>query len=75
MESGKTMLDQQLDISEDALSMVAEEYQESIRALKQCINVLRQWHGPEAFEIYYDHSPEMALVREVLPEYRVPQDG
>lgn len=40
-------------------------------ALEQCICVLRQWHGPEAFEIYYDRSPEMALVRAKLPGYRV----
>jgi len=40
-------------------------------ALKQCIKVLREWHGHDAFEIYYDHSPEMRLVRNVLPGFRV----
>ena len=39
-------------------------------ALKQCIKVLREWHGHDAFEIYYDHSPEMRLVRKVLPGFR-----
>lgn len=41
------------------------------KGLKQCVRVLREWHGPEAFEIYYDHSPEMAQVRKVLPGFRV----
>lgn len=26
-------------------------------ALIKCAKVLRQWHGEEAFDIYYKHSP------------------
>lgn len=40
-------------------------------ALKKCVEVLKMWHGPEAFEIYYDHSPEMAPIRRVLPHFKV----
>jgi len=43
----------------------------ALDALKKCIEVLRLWHGPEAFEIYYDHSPEMKPIRDVLPKFRV----
>jgi len=38
------------------------------QALKQCVNVLKQWHGDDAFDIYFNHSPEMALIREALGE-------
>jgi len=40
------------------------------QALKQCIRVLRMWHGPESFEIYYDNAPEMALIRKAFPDFR-----
>lgn len=40
-------------------------------ALKQCIKVLRDWHGHEAFETYYNNAPEMKLIREALPNYKV----
>ena len=36
-------------------------------ALIQCVLVLKQWHGVEAFEIYYKHSPEMQKIRNILP--------
>lgn len=35
--------------------------------LRQCVRVVRQWHGEEVFETYYRHAPEMRLVREALP--------
>jgi hypothetical protein len=37
-------------------------------ALRQCIKVLKGWHGSEAFEIYYNYSPEMKLIRKALPK-------
>lgn len=37
------------------------------KALVQCALVLRQWHGPVVFDIYYKHSPELRLVRETVP--------
>lgn len=35
-------------------------------ALIAAIRVCRDWHGPEAFDIYYNHSPEMRAVRDVV---------
>ena len=36
------------------------------KALKQCVEVLKFWHGDDAFDLYFNHSPEMALIREAL---------
>lgn len=35
-------------------------------ALVQCVSVAKAWHGEEAFDIYFNHSPEMKLIRELL---------
>lgn len=35
-------------------------------ALEQCVNVAKAWHGDEAFDIYFNHSPEMKPIRELL---------
>jgi hypothetical protein len=43
------------------------ENPKAIPALVQCAKVLRQWHGKEVFDIYYQHAPEMAVVRDELP--------
>ena len=37
-------------------------------ALIQAVEVIKDWHGEEAFDIYYKHSPEMKLIREALLE-------
>lgn len=35
-------------------------------ALRQCVRIAQAWHGDEAFDIYYNHSPEMKPIRELL---------
>ena len=40
------------------------------RALRQCVEVLKGWHGEDMFDIYYNHSPEMKLTREALSDER-----
>ena len=35
-------------------------------ALKTSVNVIKDWHGAATFDIYYDHAPEMKLIRETL---------
>lgn len=36
------------------------------KALQQCVAVAKAWHGDDAFDIYFNHSPEMKLIRDVL---------
>lgn len=31
-------------------------------ALKEAVEVIRSWHGPVAWDIYRDHSPEMKRI-------------
>lgn len=35
-------------------------------ALKTAVNVIKDWNGAATFDIYYDHAPEMKLIRETL---------
>jgi hypothetical protein len=37
-----------------------------IEALEQAVSVIKVWHGPEVFDIYFNHSPEMKLIRDML---------
>jgi len=37
-------------------------------ALVQAVKVIKMWHGDEVFDIYYNCSPEMKLIREALSE-------
>lgn len=34
--------------------------------LCRAVSVIRDWHGEEAFDIYYDSSPEMEPIRKEL---------
>lgn len=36
-------------------------------ALAQAVKVIKMFHGDEVFDIYFHHSPEMKLIREVAP--------
>lgn len=40
-----------------------------INALIDSVRVMRQWHGKEAFDIYFNHAPEMKSVRDTLLAY------
>ena len=42
-----------------------------IVSLIECVKVARAWHGVAAFDIYYNHSPEMRIVRETLAKYGI----
>lgn len=39
------------------------------QALLQAVKVIKQWHGEEVFEIYYNNAPEMGLIRNQLGSY------
>lgn len=39
------------------------EYRKAILA---AVEIIKMWHGPEAFDIYYRASPEMKPIRDVL---------
>ncbi len=36
------------------------------RALVACVAVAKGWHGPVVWDIYYNNSPEMKPIREIL---------
>ena len=40
------------------------------RVMMQTLRVLRQWHGAPAFNIYYDHAPEMLMIRNAMGPYK-----
>lgn len=46
--------------------LVAEAVEEWKAALIACVAVAKAWHGDEVWDIYYNHSPEMAPIRELL---------
>jgi len=56
-----------MDMAGECIKEFAESERQLRDALKQCVAVLRQWHGEEVFDIYYNHAPEMQAVREALP--------
>jgi len=41
-----------------------------LHQLIKAVTIIRQWHGKEAFEIYYNMSPDMKSIRQlVTPDY------
>ncbi len=42
--------------------------------LEAATEVIRQWHGPEAWDIYYDNAPEMAPIRAWIKEWSKSKD-
>jgi hypothetical protein len=37
-----------------------------LEALQKSVEVIRQWHGNEVFDIYYNNAPEMKPIREAI---------
>jgi hypothetical protein len=35
-----------------------------LELLKHAVSVIQAWHGNAAFDIYYNHAPEMKPIRE-----------
>lgn len=57
----------------DAYKDAVEQNMKLRKALEQCVQVLRLWHAmpqkpgdDDAFDLYFNHSPEMKLIRDVL---------
>ena len=46
-----------------------KERDELIAALRACVDIAKSWHGVVAWDIYYDHSPEMKPIRESLVKH------
>jgi len=57
----------------DAYKEAVEQNLKLRKALEQCVRVVRQWHGDDVFDIYFNHSPEMKLVRDVLGKVPEPE--
>ena len=58
-------------------STAHEEILRLRKALEQAVSVIRVWHGmgqkpsdDDAFDIYFNHSPEMKPIRDVLGKMR-----
>lgn len=50
------------------------------KALEQCVRVLRTWHAmpqkpgdDDAFDLYFNHAPEMKPIRDVLGKMPEPE--
>lgn len=70
----------QLDVRDEEVAGMREEIalqrrfknelQEEVKRLRDALErtalVVKDWHGPEAWEIYRDHSPEMKPYREAV---------
>lgn len=54
--------------SRDSQTMIAlhDQVHKLTKALEQCVQVTKAWHGDDAFDLYFNHSPEMKLIRDVL---------
>lgn len=39
---------------------------ELLEALIKSIRVIKQWHGADVFDIYYNNAPEMKPIREAI---------
>lgn len=46
--------------------MIAEAVEEWKAALIACVAVAKAWHGDPVWDIYYNHSPEMKPIRDLL---------
>lgn len=44
-------------------------------ALKKAVEVIKQWHGEEVFDIYYNHAPEMKPIREAISQLPPAKDA
>jgi len=44
--------------------------QQALEALEDCINAVEVFHGPDAWDIYRDHSPEMKRWQAALAALR-----
>lgn len=46
------------------------KYEKLTDALNQAVIVIEMFHGPVAWEIYYNNAPEMKMIREILESKR-----
>lgn len=57
---------------------ITEAYQRILtltKALEQCVRVAQMWHGDDAFDIYFNHSPEMKLIRDAIGKMPDPTEA
>lgn len=61
-----------VDPEADALELhpkhekAAVQRDELLAALEEAIEVIKAWHGPECWDIYFEHSPEMKRIRSAI---------
>lgn len=48
------------------IEQLQTEKQQLLARIDEAVSVIETWHGPEAWDIYYTHSPEMQRVNGVV---------
>lgn len=48
------------------MAHAAEQVAKHRAALEQCVRVVKMWHGDDCFDLYFNHSPEMKPIRDIL---------
>ena len=61
--------------SEEAYQRVLKSNADLRLALQQCVAVVEMWHGGEAFDLYFNNSPEMQVIRNVLGPMEESKNG
>ena len=85
-ESGKYMIEDpkgeyvRYEETGDAYKEAVAQNLKLRKALEQCVRVARTWHAmpqkpgdDDAFDIYFNHAPEMKLIRDVLGKMPEPE--
>jgi len=60
----ETSRDQYIDKLEAIETRLRSENARLLDGLNAAVEVIRQWHGQEAWDLYYNHSPDMKPIRE-----------
>lgn len=68
--------------SETEASSHGDAYKEAVaqnlklrKALEQCVRVAQSWHGDDDFDLYFNHAPEMKLIRDALGKMPDPTEA
>lgn len=52
------------------LDRLQKQNAELLEALKKSVEIIKTWHGDEWWSIYYEKSPEMKPIREILKKIK-----
>ena len=52
------------------LNEAKEQNKKMYEALNQAVLIIKQWHGKECFDIYFNNAPEMKPIRSILNDLK-----